>query len=140
MKISALLLIIIISTSCKTKEATVACTVKYTPIDTNDVFMVTEVMAKYKDGTFDILNYIQSNFVYPKAQEYLQTKAIVKFIVNRQGMVSDAIIANKSQEQYTLFDKEAIRVLTTMPAWATAKQEGVIVKQQIILPIQLEIK
>jgi len=136
----SIFIILIILASCKTKAVGITCTEKKTPIDTSEVYYVTEIMAKYKDGMFDIMRFVQANFIYPKSQETLQTKATVKFVVNRQGYVRDAIINNKAKDQYTLFDKEMLRVINTMPQWTPAKQEGVIVKQQIILPIQLEIK
>ena len=136
----SLLIIIIILTSCKTKEVGITCTEKKTPIDTSEVYYVTETMAKYKNGMIDIMHFVQANFIYPKSQETLQTKAAVKFVINRQGYVSDAVINNKTNDKYTLFDKEMLRVINSMPQWTPAKQEGIIVKQIVILPIQLEIK
>ncbi len=133
-------IIVLASSSCKTKKSWDQCTVKPSPIDTNTVYLVIDSMAKYKNGFPDLMSYISSNFVYPKQQEYLQTKTTLKFIVNRQGKIINLSILKKPETEYTLFDKEMLRVFSTMPPWNPGKQKGEVVNQQLIFPIQLELK
>jgi outer membrane biosynthesis protein TonB len=131
---------ILISSSCKTEKSWDQCTVKPSPVDTNTVYLVVDSMAKYKNGFPDLMRYISSNFIYPKQQEYLQTKTTLTFIINRQGKIINLSILKKTEAEYTLFDKEMLRVFLTMPPWNPGKQKGEVINQQIILPIQLEIK
>ena len=133
-------IIVLISSSCKTEKSWDQCTVKPSPIDTNIIYLVVDSMAKYKNGFPDLMHYISSNFVYPKQQDYLQTKTTLKFIVNRQGKITNLSVLKKTEAEYTLFDKEMLRVFSTMPLWKPGKKKGEVVNQQLVLPIQLEIK
>jgi TonB family protein len=109
-------------------------------VDTNEIYIFVDSVAKFKKGTSDLMKYVMTNFVYPKDQESLQTKAVIKFVVNRQGVVTNAVIYNKIPDKYTLFDKEMLRVFNSMFPWTPAIKNGTIVKQELTIPVQLEIR
>lgn len=113
---------------------------KVSRIDTSEIYILVDSTAKYKNGFPDLMKYIMKNFIYPKDQEVLQTKSTVKFVVDRRGIISNVVIYNKPTDKYTLFDKEMLRVFTTMPPWTPAIKKGIIVKQEFTIPVQLEIK
>ena len=141
--INTILLVVILLchtiTSCKLNKTGVTCYVEKSQKDTSSIYTVVESMAQYKNGIKDVMSYILENFTYPN-QETLQTKTDVGLIINRQGKIINPKILNKKQDQYSLFDKEMIRVLLSMPNWTPGKQGGEYINQQIYLPIQLEIK
>lgn len=126
--------------SCKTRQAGLSHTEKATPIDTNTVYYTADIDATYKNGMIDVMRYIQRHFIYPKNQDTIQTDFLLTFVINTQGSVTDALINdNRQKDQYSVFDKEMLRVVTGMPKWKPAKQAGVVVKQYFILPIQLKL-
>ena len=56
----------------------------------------------------------------------------VVFIVNEDGSLSDIkVIRSISPE----LDKEAIRVVKSMPKWNPAKQNGKVVKMKYVVPV-----
>ena len=59
-------------------------------------------------------------------------KVYVVFIVNEDGSLSDVkVIKSISPE----LDKEAIRVVKSMPKWNPAKQNGKTVKMKYVVPV-----
>jgi protein TonB len=67
--------------------------------------------------------------------------AVVNFTVNAEGKISDVIVT-RSISDFTLprnagapFDREAVRLVSTMPAWEPGKQDGenVVSEQWLII-------
>ena len=56
--------------------------------------------------------------------------AVIKFTVNTEGKISDVILSRSISEFMTSrssgapFDKEAVRLVSTMPAWEPGKRDG----------------
>ena len=69
------------------------------------------------------LKYITKNLQYPViAQENgIQGKVILRFVVNAQGHVENVKVL-RSLDPYC--DKEAIRVVKSLPQWIPGKQNG----------------
>jgi TonB family protein len=82
----------------------------------------------------DINNYLSKNIHYPiEAREAnVQGRVVVKFIVNEDGM-TDSVIVLKSV--LPVLDREAVRIVKTMPRWKPGKHNGVPVKVYFTLPI-----
>lgn len=97
----------------------------------NTVFPFTQQMPT---PMFNLLMYLSTSLHYPdKARENnTQGKAIVKFIVDEDGSVSNVTIVKHVSPE---IDAEAIRVVTEMPAWHPGKQNGVAVRVYFSLPV-----
>jgi len=98
-----------------------------------------DTRAEFKGGDKALNKWLIENIRYPiSAQERaVQGKVLVKFIVRKTGEVSDIELINKID--YAL-DKEAIRLVLTMPNWIPAKKNGDTVNTFFTLPITFVIK
>lgn len=103
--------------------------------DDDDIFDVVEEMPVFPGGQTGLMEFIAKNLRYPvKAQkEGIQGRAIARFIVEKDGSVSNLAVARRSASSE--LDAEAIRVLSTMPKWTPGKQRGKEVRVKYTVPI-----
>ncbi len=88
--------------------------------------------AKY-DGD-DVTTFIGRELKYPLTalMESKEGKVSVQFIVNEDGSISDAEVIQSLSEDC---DKEALRIISVMPAWIPAKMDGVAIKSVKSVPV-----
>lgn len=99
-------------------------------------YMMVEQMPQFPGGPAELLKYIAKNLKYPViAQENgIQGKVILRFVVNAQGHVENVKVI-RSLDPYC--DKEAIRVVKSLPQWIPGKQNGRNVPVYYTCPIVL---
>lgn len=90
-------------------------------------FNIIEDPAEFPGGDRALYNFISKNVNYPViAQENgIQGKVYVKFVVNQQGKVSDGQVLRGVDLS---LDKEALRVINSLPDFKPGKQRGKPVK------------
>ncbi|WP_077153289.1 energy transducer TonB [Bacteroides bouchesdurhonensis] len=98
------------------------------------IFEVVEQMPEFPGGNAALMQYLNKNIKYPViAQEQgVQGRVIVQFVVNKDGSIVDAQVV-RSVDPY--LDKEAIRVINTMPKWTPGKQRGKPVRVKFTVPV-----
>lgn len=98
-------------------------------------FRVVEVMPQFKGGDAKLMEYLMMNVKYPEsaAKAKQQGRAIVGFVVGKDGTVSDVYIVKSTG--YDVLDNEAMRVVKSMPAWEPGKQKGKPVDVKYFVPI-----
>ena len=103
-------------------------------------YKVVEVKPQFKGGESAMMEFIAKNVKYPQAaiDATLQGKTIVGFVVRKDGIVSDVHI--KKSSGHAVLDKEAMRVVKTMPAWKPGKQKGKLVNVKCNVPINFRIQ
>ena len=99
------------------------------------VFVAVEVMPKFKGGNKALMEYLMMNVKYPEsaAKAKQQGRAVVGFVVRKDGTVSDVYIVKSTG--YDVLDNEAMRVVKSMPAWEPGKQKGKPVDVKYFVPI-----
>ena len=102
------------------------------------VFEVVEVMPQFPGGQIAMLKYIMENIKYPKQimEEGIQGRVTVSFIVEKDGRVSNVRLLRSVQPA---LDKEAIRVVKSMPKWTPGKQNGKPVRVRFNLPVMFKL-
>ncbi|MCQ4914566.1 M56 family metallopeptidase [Bacteroides nordii] len=107
--------------------------------DDDDIFDVVEEMPVFPGGQTGLMEFIAKNLRYPvKAQkEGIQGRVIARFIVEKDGSVSNLAVARRSVSSE--LDAEAIRVLSTMPKWTPGKQRGKEVRVKYTVPIAFKL-
>lgn len=102
-------------------------------IDETVYFFVDE-MPEFPGGMEALLRYIAKAVDYPiVAQENgIQGKVYINFVINTNGQVSDATIVRGVDPS---LDKEALRVVNSMPLWRPGKQSGKAVRVAYHVPI-----
>ena len=98
-------------------------------------YEVVEVMPKFKGGESAMMEFLMMNMKYPQAavKAKQQGRAIVGFVVRKDGTVSDVHITKSAG--YAVLDEEAMRVVKSMPAWEPGKQKGKPVDVKYFVPI-----
>lgn len=104
----------------------------------NMVFDVVEVMPQFPGGQIAMLKYIMENIKYPKQimEEGIQGRVTVSFIVEKDGRVSNVRLLRSVQPS---LDKEAIRVVKSMPKWTPGKHNGKPVRVRFNLPVMFKL-
>jgi protein TonB len=67
----------------------------------------------------------------------VQGKVIVQFVVNKDGTVVDPVVV-RSVDPY--LDKEALRVINSMPKWKPGKQRGKPVRVRYTVPVTFRLQ
>ena len=88
-------------------------------------------------GQAGLIRYISQNLQYPNSVDKLQGSVVVRFVIERNGDVSDLQITQSLGEA---FDREACRVvLTTGGKWRPARKNGNAVRAPSSLPMTFRI-
>lgn len=111
---------------------------KYNEPD-NQVYESVDKMPEFYNGGIDgLMGYLSENIKYPTiAQEKgIQGRVVVQFIVNKDGSIENAQVL-KSVDPH--LDREALRVVKSMPKWKPGEKEGKAVRVKYILPINFKL-
>ena len=144
----------IVDDKADVKESVVASTedtgqkveVKYVPVkvveeepEEQTIFEVVEQMPDFPGGMGALMQFLSKNIKYPTiAQENgTQGRVIVQFVVNRDGSIVDPRVV-KSVDPY--LDKEALRVIGTMPKWKPGMQRGKPVRVKYTVPVMFRLQ
>jgi protein TonB len=106
-----------------------------------EIFTIVEEQAEFPGGIAAMMKYLQGNIQYPAmAREAgLSGKCFLKFVVNENGDISNVEVL-KGVPGCSECDKEAIRVVKSMPKWKPAKMTGRAVKCYFNLPVNFKIQ
>ncbi|MBF1544225.1 MAG: energy transducer TonB [Prevotella salivae] len=102
------------------------------------VFDVVEVMPQFPGGQIAMLQYLMKNIKYPEQamKEGIQGRVTVRFIVEKDGSISDV---KPVLSVHPLLNKEAVRVVKSMPKWTPGKQNGKPVRVRFNLPVMFKL-
>ena len=102
------------------------------------VFQIAEEMPSFPGGIDECMRYIARHVKYPaiSIENGAQGIVSVRFIIEKDGSISNPKIAQGVDEY---LDKEAMRVIMSMPKWKPGKQRGVAVRTQFTLPVKFRL-
>jgi TonB family protein len=104
-----------------------------------EVFVVVEEMPRYPGGETALLKYIYNNLNYPESarNNNVEGRVIMRFAVMANGYISNvSVLKGVSPE----IDREAIRVIKTLPRWKPGKQRGFPVNVWYSVPVTFSLK
>ncbi len=104
----------------------------------NQIFVKVEHMPVFSGG--DLQRWINKHTNYPAvAQENgITGRVYVSFVVNKKGKVVNVKIARSGGDPS--LDKEALRVISSMPGWKPGKQRDKAVKVTYTVPINFQLQ
>ena len=104
------------------------------PYEEDAVILIPEKQPEPPGGIIGLKHYLATNVKYPaKAIEAdIQGKVYVRFIVNKKGEIENVQIL---RSVHPLLDKEALRVIKSMPKWKPGEQVGKPVSVWFTVPI-----
>lgn len=105
----------------------------------DEIFMVVEDMPEPPGGIAELMKFLGKNIKYPTiAQENgIQGRVVVEFVVNRDGSIVDPKVVRGVDPS---LDKEAVRVIMSMPKWKPGKQGGKTVRVKYTVPVTFRLK
>ena len=104
------------------------------------IFYVVESMPEFPGGTQAMYKYIGENLKYPViAQENgIQGRVVCQFTVNKDGSLVDIEVVRSAGDPS--LDKEAVRVIKSMPKWKPGKQRGKAVRVKYTVPVNFKLQ
>jgi protein TonB len=108
-------------------------------VDAAEPFVVVEEMPMFPGGEVALLAFISDHTQYPEVakENNIQGKVIVRFCVTSKGGVDKVEILKSVDPE---LDKEAIRVVKTLPTFKPGKQGGKPVPVWFMVPINFTLK
>ncbi|MBL7905987.1 MAG: M56 family metallopeptidase [Bacteroidales bacterium] len=106
--------------------------------DNNEVFVVVEQPPVFPGGDEARVAYVVNNISYPAEAKSkgIQGTVYVTFVIEQDGTVSNVKVL---RGVHAALDKEAVRVIQTMPAWTPGKQRGNPVRVQFNMPVKFSL-
>lgn len=105
----------------------------------NNIYEAVEQMPYFPGGESEMMKFIRENIQYPaSAKEYgIQGRVILRFVVTETGTIENITVLRSLDPAC---DKEAIRLLESMPKWIPGKQNDEIVSVYYTLPIAFKLQ
>ncbi len=138
-----LLLIAIVATMrvCgKEKLSRIELAESVTEIDDEDtLFIEYEQMPQFLGGEVALMKFIADNLQYPEAAKAkkIQGFVVVKFVVTKTGEIGEVKIV---RSKYLDLDKEAVRIVKSLPNFIPGKINGEVVDMWYTLPIKFKLQ
>lgn len=103
------------------------------------IFDTAEIMPEFVGGTAALMQYLRKNIKYPTVPQEngIQGKVIVQFVVDVDGSVTHPVVV-RSVDPY--LDKEAIRVVASMPKWKPGMQRNTPVRVKYTIPVAFKLQ
>jgi protein TonB len=103
------------------------------------VFDVVEQMPSFPGGDAELMKFLHDHMKYPVVAEEngIQGRVICTFVVERDGSISDVKVVKSVDPS---LDKEAVRVLKSMPKWIPGKQNGSAVRVKYTVPVTFRLQ
>uniref|UniRef100_UPI004025736E energy transducer TonB n=1 Tax=Prevotella sp. TaxID=59823 RepID=UPI004025736E len=108
-------------------------------VEETKIFTVVEQMPMYPGGDAALMGYLRDNIKYPTvaAENGVQGRVVVGFVVERDGSITDVNILRGVDPS---LDREAMRVVKSMPRWNPGKQNGSAVRVKYQVPVSFRLE
>lgn len=103
-------------------------------VDEIEIHEHVETMPEFPGGMTALMKYLGSNIKYPTISQEMGSagRVIVQFVVNKDGSIANPTVV-RGVDAY--LDKEAIRVISSMPKWTPGVQNGKKVRVKYTVPV-----
>ena len=107
--------------------------------NTDEVFIVVEDQPEFSGGNSAMMKWLSDNIKYPVTaiENKIQGRVICNFVVEKDGTISDVKVVRGVD---ATLDKEAVRVIKSMPKWKPGKQRGQNVRVRYTLPVVFKLQ
>ena len=98
-----------------------------------------ETPPSFPGGLNALFEYLNQNVKYPPIarKNNIQGRVIVQFVVGKNGKIKDVEVVRSGGDPS--LDKEAARVIKSMPQWIPGKQRGVPVRVKYTAPVNFKL-
>ncbi|WP_029904445.1 energy transducer TonB [Prevotella sp. 10(H)] len=104
-----------------------------------EVFVSAQFMPQFPGGEAEMYKYIYDNIDYPVVDQEMgiQGRVTIRFVVSPTGEITNLQLLKGISQTC---DKEAMRVVKSMPRWIPGKNNGVAVPVYFTIPIVYKLK
>jgi TonB family protein len=105
-----------------------------------ETFVIVEKMPEFPGGPAALMQYLNSKIKYPEECRKMgvEGKVFIKFVVDKEGIINQVAVL-RGVSDCNLLEKEALRVVRSMPKWTPGKQHGKAVNVYFTLPISFKL-
>lgn len=105
-----------------------------------EVFIVVEKMPQFPGGQEALFRFLGENVKYPVEAQKAghQGRVICQFIVDKDGSITNVEVVRSSGD--ASLDKEAMRLIRSMPKWTPGKQRGKTVRVKYTVPVNFRLQ
>lgn len=98
-----------------------------------------EQKPEFPGGEAAMYKYLGDNIVYPSAASEvgIQGRVVVEFVVGKDGSITNVKVV---RPRHPALDKEAVRVIKSMPKWIPGRNNGQPVKVTYTLPVTFKLQ
>lgn len=103
------------------------------------VFTAVEQMPQFPGGEGELMKYISNNIKYPTMamENNIQGRVVVQFVVTKTGKIGEVKVVRSKDPD---LDKEAVRVVKSLPNFIPGKMNGQAVNVWYTLPITFKLQ
>ena len=104
------------------------------------IFIPVDPMPEFPGGQKALFDYLRFNTHYPK-QAYrkgIQGRVVCQFVVKNNGKISNVKVVRSAGNKS--LDREAVRVIRSMPKWKPAMYQGKPVSVKYTVPVTFRLK
>ena len=103
------------------------------------MFTSVEQMPQFPGGETALMKYLQSHMQYPQmaAENNIQGNVVIQFVVKKDGAVSEVKVARSVNKD---LDREAVRVVKSLPKFTPGRQNGQPVAVWYTLPVRFKLQ
>lgn len=107
--------------------------------EVEQVFNAVEQMPQFPGGDAELMKYISSNIKYPTMamENNIQGRVVVQFVVTKSGKIGEVKVVRSKDPD---LDKEAVRVVKSLPNFIPGKMNGQAVNVWYTLPITFKLQ
>lgn len=100
----------------------------------NEIFKSVEQMPQFPGGDAALMKYIDSHIQYPPeaAKNNIQGRVILQFVVDKTGEIGEVKVVRSVDKD---LDKEAVRIVKTLPKFIPGRHKGRAVSVWYTLPV-----
>ena len=108
-------------------------------VDDGKVYDVVDEMPHFPGGQAAFIKYLSNSVKYPTVAEEngVQGRVICAFVVELDGSISDVKVVKSVDPS---LDKEAKRVISSMPKWIPGRQKGTAVRVKYTTPVAFKLQ
>lgn len=104
----------------------------------DSIYKDVEQMPSFPGGEWALMHYLASNTEYPVTamDNGIGGHVVVSFVVERDGSITNVQVVRSVEQS---LDREALRVVRSMPKWIPGKQNGQAVRVKFTIPVSFRL-
>lgn len=108
-------------------------------LERQTVYDVVEQMPSFPGGNAELMNFLYKNIHYPAnaVDGKIQGRVVVAFIVRADGKVCNPYVERSVESS---LDREALRIVKSMPRWTPGRQNGKAVNVRYNVPVSFRLR